>query len=332
MVELPAELADEVHAQRMRRAVTHADLLARQPGECLVREISVGELLQHLARIRTGEHQHAEARGDGVKANRSIGRTELPQIVMVVALIGTSGDEIEATRRPLKDGKLRTHAAARGELMAKCDAAHLLRDLVGENGLEPFTGTRARHFHLGEGRHVLDGDIAHHVPAFLAHEGEIVGTAERPLLDDAAIIGRRGVVVVGEHVGTRELLLGKGIALGCEPAWALPAIDGAEHGTEILHAVIDRRTLQRAGGGALLVRIVRGEDIGVGFLVLGLEVATGGVGAETAGVHAHHVDRRLALDDPFRELPAGAARGGDAEGMALVQPEVLPVPGGTDDR
>ena len=105
-MELPAELADEVHAQRMRGAVTHADLLARQPREGFVGEIGIGELLQHLARIRTGEHQHAEARGDGVKANRSIGRTELPQIVMVVALIGASGDEVEAARRRLIDRKL----------------------------------------------------------------------------------------------------------------------------------------------------------------------------------------------------------------------------------
>ena len=41
---------------------------------------------------------------------------------------------------------------------------------------------------------------------------------------------------------------------------------------------------------------------------------------------------RLALDDPFGELPAGAAGGGDAEGVALVQPEIRQVPGRADDR
>ena len=68
---------------------------------------------------------------------------------------------------------------------------------------------------------------------------------------------------------------------------------------------------------------MRREDVGIGLLVLRLEVALGRIGAEAARIDAHHVDGRLAIDDPFGELPAGAAGRRDAEGMALVQPEIL---------
>ena len=72
--------------------------------------------------------------------------------------------------------------------------------------------------------------------------------------------------------------------------------------------------------------------MGVGLLVLGLEVGLGRVVAEAAGVDPQHVDRGLALGDPLGELPAGAAGRGDAEAVALVQPEVAKAPGRADDR
>ena len=74
------------------------------------------------------------------------------------------------------------------------------------------------------------------------------------------------------------------------------------------------------------------KTLAIGLLVLRLEIAARGVGAEAARIDAEHVDGRLALDDPFGELPAGAAGRGDAEGVALVQPEVRQVPGRADDR
>ena len=77
---------------------------------------------------------------------------------------------------------------------------------------------------------------------------------------------------------------------------------------------------------------MRREDVGVGLFVLCLEIAARRIGAEAARIDAEHVDRRLALDDPFGELPAGAAGRRHAEGMALVQPEILQVPGRADDR
>ena len=92
------------------------------------------------------------------------------------------------------------------------------------------------------------------------------------------------------------------------------------------------RLPQRPRRGALLVGIVDGEDLGVGLLVLLDEIARLRVGAEAARIDAEHVDRRLALDDPFGELPAGAAGRGDAERMALVQPEVPQARRRPDDR
>ncbi len=109
----------------------------------------------------------------------------------------------------------------------------------------------------------------------------------------------------------------------------LPAVDRAEHRAERLHPVVARRLPQRPRGDALLVGIVHGEDFCVGLLVLLDQIPGLGIGAEAARIDAEHVDGRLALDDPFGELPARAAGGGDAEGMALVEPEILspPAPG-----
>ena len=77
---------------------------------------------------------------------------------------------------------------------------------------------------------------------------------------------------------------------------------------------------------------MRCEDIGIGFLVLLLEIAARGIGAEAARIDAHHVDGGFAIDDPFGELPARTASCGDAEAVALIEPEILEAPGGSDDR
>src|SRR5256885_8752812 len=79
-------------------------------------------------------------------------------------------------------------------------------------------------------------------------------------------------------------------------------------------------------------REVDDEHIAVGFLVLLDDVALAGIRAEAARRHRQHVDRRSALDDPLGELPAGAAGGGDAEAVALVEPDVAQAPGRSDER
>ena len=309
-----------------------ADLLARQPREGGVGEVGVGELLQHLARTRARQHQHAVAGGDGGQRHRAVGGRELAQHVMVVAFERACGDEIECARRILVDGELAEHAAARREEVGERDAAARLGHAVGEDAFKPRARARPRHLHLGERRHVLKADVLHHVAAFGADEVEIVGTAERPLLLDPAVLRRRGVVVVGQNVGRCEILRRQAVSGGREPARALVAVDRAEHRPQRLHALMAGRALERPGGGALLVRVVRGEDVGVGFLVLHLEVAARGVRPEAARIDAHHVDGGHALDDPFGELPASAARRRHAERVALVEPEVLHIPRRADDR
>ena len=62
-----------------------------------------------------------------------------------------------------------------------------------------------------------------------------------------------------------------------------------------------------ASGGPLLVGIMHGEDVGVGLLVLLDKVAFIGIGSETARIDSHHVNRRLAVNDPLGKLPARAA-------------------------
>ena len=74
------------------------------------------------------------------------------------------------------------------------------------------------------------------------------------------------------------------------------------------------------------------EDVSVGFLVLPDQVVPGGVIPEAARFDAEHVDGGFALDDPFGQLPARAARGRNAETVPFGQPEVFEVPGRADDR
>src|SRR5690606_36973693 len=110
----------------------------------------------------------------------------------------------------------------------------------------------------------------------------------------------------------------------------LPAVDRAEHRAQRLHPVVARRALQRARGDALLVRIVDGEHVAIGLLVLLLQVAARGAWAEAARVHSHHVDGGFAFDDPLGDTPDAAAGGGDAEAVPLVVPAVVAIPGRAD--
>ena len=117
-----------------------------------------------------------------------------------------------------------------------------------------------------------------------------------------------------------------------EPVGALPAELLAKDGAQGAQPVVARRGAVRAAGRAFLVRIMHREDVGVRLLVFRPQVGAGGVGPEAARIHVQHVDGRLALHDPLRKLPAGAAGGGDAERLPLVQPEVGQAPSGADQR
>ena len=192
---------------------------------------------------------------------------------------------------------------------------------------------RSRDLELGEGRHVLQADVLVHVAALGADEVEIVRAAEAPFLARAfACRAAGGWFSFSSTSGFSEIGFVEAVAVRREPVRPLPAVDRAEHRAEVLHARIAGRLAQRPRGGALLVGIMNGEDLGVGLLVLLDEIAGLRIRSEAARIDAEHVDRRLALDDPFGKLPAGAAGRGDAERMALVEPEVLDARRRADDR
>src|SRR2546427_2103042 len=117
-----------------------------------------------------------------------------------------------------------------------------------------------------------------------------------------------------------------------EPVGALPAVALSPDCTAGVEAVVHRARLRRSRVGALLVGKMDGEDVAVGLLVLLNEVALAGVGAEAARIHPQHVDAGLAFDDPPGQLPPGAAGGGGAEAVALVDPDVPQPPGRSAER
>src|SRR5262245_30467249 len=170
--------------------------------------------------------------------------------------------------------------------MREGHAAVLRRHLVSDQTLEPARGARAGHFVLGERREVDDARTLAHAPAFVADVLKVVGAAEAPLIAPLDA-GRR------------------------EPVGALPSVALSPYCTHAVELVVDRARLHGPRVGALLVGKVNGEDVAIRFLVLRDGVALAGVRAEAARVHGEHVDARLALDDPFGELPPAAPGRGD---------------------
>ena len=330
MVDFPAQLADEIDAQGLDRRRPHADRLARQPRECFVRKIAVGELGQHIARTRPGQHQHAHRGRQPLIGHRAIGRQRLLQVIMVMPLISACRDEIILVDALLVDGKFAAHPALGGQQIRQRHPAALLGHRVGEQAIQPFLRARAGDHALGKGAHVLQADLFRHMAAFRAHELEIVRAPERPFLADRLAFDHR-VVFVEDRVGLVEIGLAQFIALGREPARTLPAINAAEHRAQRRHPVMTRHPAQRARRLALFIGVMDREDLGIGLLVLFDEIALARIRPKAARIDAHHVDRGLAIDDPFGQLPPGAPGRGNAEGMAFVEPQPLLVPRRADD-
>ena len=111
MVEFKTQFADKVDAQRMAACMAHGNRLAGKPREGFVGKIRSRQLLQNFARVGARQHQNAKPRGDRVELHRSIFRQQLVKRVMVMALIGTSGDEIETARRPFINRELGANPA-----------------------------------------------------------------------------------------------------------------------------------------------------------------------------------------------------------------------------
>ena len=83
-VQLPAELADIVDAQGQGTAEAELDLAGRQPWEGGVGEVGRGHLLQHLARLRAGDHQRAEPAVQAFQTRAAVRRHGRAQEILVV--------------------------------------------------------------------------------------------------------------------------------------------------------------------------------------------------------------------------------------------------------
>ncbi len=269
--------------------------------------LRVGELGEQLAGPRPGEHEAAARGRDVAQADRAVGRQQALEVVAVVALGGAGADDVVVVLAKLGDRELGADAAALGQCVAQRDPPGLGRHLVGDQVVEPGLGARAGDLVLGERRQVDDADLLAHQPHLVADVLEVVRAPEAPHV--LALDARRR-----------------------EPVGALPAVALAEHRAHPRQLVVDRARLGGARVRALLVGEMDREDVAVGLLVLLHHVALGGVRTEAARVHREHVDARLALDDPLRQLPARAAGRRDAEAVALVEPQVAHVPGGADQR
>ena len=105
MVQLPAELADEIDAQRPHRRTADGDVLAGEPRESLVREIGVGDLL-HAGRATSGRRPPARRwPGSRCRAHAVVGRQVAPEQVPVMPVRRGGADDIEAVLGEPRDGE-----------------------------------------------------------------------------------------------------------------------------------------------------------------------------------------------------------------------------------
>ena len=77
---------------------------------------------------------------------------------------------------------------------------------------------------------------------------------------------------------------------------------------------------------------MRREDIRIGFFILLLEIAATRIRTIATRIDAHQINRRLTINDPFRELPACATGSSHAKTMAFIQPHIRQIPCGADNR
>ncbi len=305
-VQFPAERAHEVDAQQVHFArQAHIGDLAGEPGEGGVVERRVDESGQHLARAGTCHDETAARGGDIAQLHRAVGGEMALQEVRVIAFGGAGAHDVEVFRAHLADRELGADAAAGGQRVAQGEASDLRRDLVGDQRVEPGRGARARHLVLGEGRQIDDADAAAQFPALVADVRKIIAAPEAPH-------------VAPLHAGRRE------------PVGTLPAIALAEDRAHAFELVVDRAGLRRPRIRAFLVREMGGEDVAIGLLILGREVAAARIGPKAPGIDRQHVNPGFALDDPFGQLPAGAAGRRDSEAVAFVEPQIPHTPAGPD--
>ena len=111
-----------------------------QPGERLVGNIGVSQLLQHLPRVGSGKNEHSILGRDVPQVNAAVPRHQLLQEVQIVVVRRTTTDQEETLAEEavlqLRNRKLRADRAGRIERMRKADAAHFLRDVIGDDAVK----------------------------------------------------------------------------------------------------------------------------------------------------------------------------------------------------
>ena len=74
-----------------------------------------------------------------------------------------------------------------------------------------------------------------------------------------------------------------------------------------------------------------GEDLGIGFLILLNQETATRIIAKAAGIDTHHIDCRLPIDNPMRQLPASTTGRCHAKAMPFIEPEILQPPSRPDN-
>ena len=292
-VQLPSQLADVGDPQRAHGAAGDADHLLRAERERRVRQFSPGHLLQQCPGVRAHHREHRVGRGDvdqlGVGTRRDVARDP----VEVVRREARAGGDVELVARDAAHREIALDAAALVEHLGVRERAHRLVDVVGADPAQcrQRAGTLERE--LGEGRLVDHGD----------------GLADRPVL--APDGGEPVLAAVGVHVVWRLACRRRG-----EPVRSFPSELLAEARAGVTQARIQRREAGRAPALVLFVRPRHRVVLGVslhraGAHPVGLLMRA----AEAAEIDGPQVVRRPTGVHPLGQRHAGAASGGDAEGV-----------------
>ena len=145
-VQLPAERADEVHAQQIHiRREADFGHLAGEPGKARrcprdCRRASRAPRASAGLRPRSSRGCMVILRS----VDAAVLRQHLLQVIAVVALGGAGAHHVEVLLGDLGDGEFGANAAAAGERVAERHAADLGRHLVRHQAVEPGFGARAR--------------------------------------------------------------------------------------------------------------------------------------------------------------------------------------------
>ena len=200
-----------------------------------------------------------------------------------------AGDDVESVFGEPRHREVGLDAAARVEKLRVGEAAGRLVDVVGADPVERAQAILAGQLVFGERRLVEDADR-------LAHMTMLLADGRKPVLP-------------AHRIDVLRL-----DAFRREPVRPLPAELRAEHGAMRLQPVIERRDDARPAGSVFLMR--EADRV---MLAIGLEravahpVAVAVQVGKAPDVDHPQVERRLAVDDPLRQHPAGAAARRDAE-------------------